>query len=244
MDLECHPGTPVLARILHAAYQITCEDINISFTEQGLQFQGMDSAHVSLVTVYIPAETFARYHLLTNATVTLGVHLPVLCHVLSRATKHDTIRLCTTATMLECHLVCKDQHRIFQLSTLDLDTVVLDVPTIPYDTSLTFPVQQLQTTFQDLALFGDDVRIQCTEHGITMSTTGTKGTGSVTFPQVSKTSSLLTFSLQYLRLFTKTPISTVVHVHLAPDQPILCMYNVHGSEIRFYLAPKLDDEQD
>ena len=247
MNLECQPGNSTLARILHAARQITCDDINISFTTEGLEFQGMDSAHVALVVTCIPAENFTHYHL-TGVSITLGVHLPILCHVLSRASKYDTVRLqlCTTsATVLECHLINRTQHRIFQLSTLDLDIVTLDVPTIPYETCLTFPVQQLQVAFQDLALFGDDVCVQCAKQTITLTTTGSKGTGSISFPQQGNVTSLcLTFSLQYLRLFTKSPVCPSVNLHLAPDQPVLLTYSEYGSELRFYLAPKITNDDD
>jgi proliferating cell nuclear antigen len=56
----------------------------------------------------------------------------------------------------------------------------------------------------------------------------------------------LQFALRYLTFFTKaTPLSNVVILRLSPDIPILLEYPIaeHG-HVRYYLAPKIEDDQE
>jgi len=54
----------------------------------------------------------------------------------------------------------------------------------------------------------------------------------------------LTFSLKYLNMFMKaSPLCDRVELQLAPDVPLVVEFKVSDfGYIRFYLAPKIDDE--
>ena len=53
-----------------------------------------------------------------------------------------------------------------------------------------------------------------------------------------------TFALRYLNFFTKaTPLSESVSLHLAKEVPLMVEYKLSGSGyLRFFLAPKIDEE--
>jgi len=54
----------------------------------------------------------------------------------------------------------------------------------------------------------------------------------------------LTFALRYLNFFTKaTPLSDKVRLHLSKDVPLMVEYAIENiGHLRYYLAPKIDDE--
>ena len=54
----------------------------------------------------------------------------------------------------------------------------------------------------------------------------------------------LNFALRYLNFFTKaTPLSASVVLHLSKDVPLVVEYQIEElGHIRFYLAPKIEDE--
>ena len=53
------------------------------------------------------------------------------------------------------------------------------------------------------------------------------------------------FALRYLNFFTKaTPLSSTVILNLSKDVPLVVEYRIEeAGHIRFYLAPKIEDEQ-
>ncbi len=53
----------------------------------------------------------------------------------------------------------------------------------------------------------------------------------------------LTFAMRYLNLFTKaTPLSQTVTLSMSPDVPLVTEYKISEmGYIRYYLAPKIDD---
>ena len=55
----------------------------------------------------------------------------------------------------------------------------------------------------------------------------------------------LNFALRYLNFFTKaTPLSSTVILNLSKDVPLVVEYRIEeAGHIRFYLAPKIEDEQ-
>lgn len=56
----------------------------------------------------------------------------------------------------------------------------------------------------------------------------------------------LTFALRYLNSFAKaTPLSPTVVLSLSKDLPIVVEYAIADmGHVRFYLAPKIDDEME
>ena len=55
----------------------------------------------------------------------------------------------------------------------------------------------------------------------------------------------LTFAMRYLSFFTKaTPLGPTVNLSMSPDVPIVVEYPIEtAGHIRFYLAPKLDEDE-
>lgn len=56
----------------------------------------------------------------------------------------------------------------------------------------------------------------------------------------------LQFALRYLTLFTKaTPLGPVVTISMTPDNPVVVEYPIDTfGYVRYYLAPKIDDQEE
>lgn len=56
----------------------------------------------------------------------------------------------------------------------------------------------------------------------------------------------LKFALRYLALFTKaTPLGAVVTISLTPENPVVVEYPIGTfGYVRYYLAPKIDDNEE
>jgi proliferating cell nuclear antigen len=102
------------------------------------------------------------------------------------------------------------------------------------------------------------VAIECTKEGVKFACQGDIGSGSVTLRQHSSVDKpendvkielsepvALTFSLKYLVNFCKASgLSTQVKLCLSNEVPLLVEYTLtHNSYLRFYLAPKIGDDE-
>lgn len=100
--------------------------------------------------------------------------------------------------------------------------------------------------------------IECTKEGVSFKCNGDIGSGSVTLRQHSNVEKpdqdveitmgepvALTFSLKYLVNFCKASgLSDRVKLCLSDEVPLLVEYALsNNSYLRFYLAPKIGDEE-
>lgn len=103
------------------------------------------------------------------------------------------------------------------------------------------------------------MKISASKEGIKFAVAGDMGTGSIICKQDSSVDEeddavvikledevSLTFALRYLNFFAKaTPLSNFVSLKLSPDVPLVVEYKIEDmGHIRYYLAPKIEDEDE
>lgn len=143
---------------------------------------------------------------------------------------------------------------------MDIDVEQMAIPDTPYKCSVKMPAGEFQRIIRDMQALGDTCTISCTKEGIKFSVNGEIGTGSVLI-RANNTAKdekdhtvidmeepvELNFAMRYLVLFCKaTPLSDHVLISLSPNVPIVVEYPIgegHGY-IKYFLAPKVEDEMD
>jgi proliferating cell nuclear antigen len=121
------------------------------------------------------------------------------------------------------------------------------------------PSGEFQRLMRDLAVIGDTCLIGCGKEGVKFAVSGDLGSGSVLLKKGSAADKPddqvmiamdepveLTFALRYLNYFTKaTPLASQVQLSMSPDVPLVVQYAASsGSYLRFYLAPKIDEDNE
>lgn len=133
---------------------------------------------------------------------------------------------------------------------------------LEYSCSITMPSVEFAKITRDLQGLSESVKIECNKDGVTFSCEGDIGNGSVTVKPNAGTDEkegtattidltepvTLVFSLKYLVGFTKaTPLSNTVTLSMSEEIPLLVEYPLvtdsKGSHLRFFLAPKLGEEE-
>merc|ERR1712167_500440 len=147
----------------------------------------------------------------------------------------------------------QSQDRIsdFELKLMDIDSEHLGIPDTEYKCQIKMPASEFQRICRDLAILGDTVTIAVSKDGVKFSVSGEMGSGNMTLRQNSSGDTkveepvTLNFALRYLNFFTKaTPLSSTVILNLSKDVPLVVEYRIEETgHIRFYLAPKIEDEQ-
>ena len=143
------------------------------------------------------------------------------------------------------------------MKLMDIDSEHLGIPDQEYKCVVKLPAGEFQRIIRDLSVLGDTCTIGCTKEGVKFTVSGDMGTGNVTLKQsgaVDKEEDQvviemdepveLTFALRYLNFFTKaTPLSSQVTLSMSADVPLVVEYTIENmGYVRFYLAPKIDDE--
>lgn len=249
----------LLKQIVEATKDLVT-DANLDCSATGISMQAMDSSHVSLCAMRLRNDGFEHYR--CDRDMNLGLNLGNLAKILKCAQNDDTITLKseegndTVSFMFET----KDQDRIsdFEMKLMDIDSEHLGIPDQEYKCVVKMPSGEFQRIVRDLSVLGDTCAISCTKEGVKFSVSGDMGTGNVTLRQGESADKdedeqvviemdepvELTFALRYLNFFTKaTNLSSQVTLSMSADVPLVVEYTIEEiGYVRFYLAPKIDDE--
>jgi proliferating cell nuclear antigen len=220
----------------------------------------MDNSHVALVSMMLKTEAFEPYR--CDRNIALGVNLTSLTKVLRAAQNEDvlTLKAEDAPDVLNITFEATKQERIseYDLKLMDIDQEHLGIPETEYAATIEMPSAEFRRICTDLAAMSESVSIDASKDGVKFSCNGDIGNGSVTLRNSTNVESsaldvkielsepvALTFSLKYLVNFCKAAaLSDNVKICLSNEVPLLVEYGLSGSSyLRFYLAPKIGDEE-
>eukprot|EP01025_Chloroclados_australasicus_P062279 TRINITY_DN81783_c0_g1_i1.p1 TRINITY_DN81783_c0_g1~~TRINITY_DN81783_c0_g1_i1.p1 ORF type:complete len:281 (-),score=33.22 TRINITY_DN81783_c0_g1_i1:73-915(-) len=251
----------LLKKVIEAIKDLVT-DANFECTENEFTLQAMDSSHVSLVSLKLERDGFEHYR--CDKAITMGVNLERMAKILKCAGSDDIITMSAQEEIDKVAFVFEspknDRISDFELKLMDIDSEHLGIPDTEYSAVVRMPATEFQRICKDLTSIGDTVAISVTKDGIKFSTAGDIGTANVTVRQNNgidvkeeeqtsielREPVALTFALRYLNSFAKaTPLSTSVALSLSKDLPVVVEYQIADmGHIKFYLAPKIDDEME
>jgi len=146
----------------------------------------------------------------------------------------------------------------FELKLMDITTENLGIPDTEYSATVHMSSTEFKRICADLSSIGDTVEISVTKDGVKFATSGDIGAANVICRQnnaVDKPDEqtaidmqepvALTFALRYLNSFTKaTSLSGSVVVKLSKELPVVVEYKIADmGHVRYYLAPKIDEDE-
>lgn len=145
---------------------------------------------------------------------------------------------------------------------MDIDSEHMHVPEAEYQAVVRMPTAEYRRIFTDLAVIGETVTIEACKQSVAFSVEGDIGVGALNLAQSDaadekeakdtvtisvKEPIKMTFPGPYLVMFTKaSPVADTVSLCLQDGRPLAVEFGLpeeHGY-VRFYLAPKLEDEED
>lgn len=168
------------------------EFINISFYEEGIYFQTMDNAHVSVVKLNIPEKWFSEYKCTTN--VVLGININILHKILATKEKNQILHIIyeQESDSLEIHFLnniekkekkgkkgkkneeinntneMKSYDKHFQIPLVDLESEEMSIPSIDYEVEFSLFSVNFSNIVSQLKMFGDTMEFECSEEKITL----------------------------------------------------------------------------
>lgn len=157
-----------------------------------------------------------------------------------------------------------DKISEFEIKHMEIQAENLGIPETEYNVTLEMSSHEFSRIIKDLSSFGDTVEINVSRDGLMFLTESDEGSAHVIcryrrdwdgeksdgkdnamVDVIMQEEVTLTFALKYLKTFTMaTVVADKVKLKMSRDLPIVIEYSMEGmGYIRFYLAPKIDEEE-
>ncbi|GAV56804.1 PCNA_N domain-containing protein/PCNA_C domain-containing protein [Cephalotus follicularis] len=260
LELRLVQGS-LLKKVLEAIKDLV-NDANFDCSSAtGFSLQAMDSSHVALVGLLLRSEGFEHYR--CDRNLSMGMNLGNMAKMLRCAANDDivTIKADDDADTVTFMFESPSQDKIadYEMKLMDIDSEHLGIPEAEYQAIVRMSSSEFARICKDLSSIGDTVIISVSKEGVKFTTKGDIGTANIVCRQnttVDKTEEAtviemeepvsLTFALRYMNLFTKaTPLSSQVTISLSSELPMVVEYKIAEiGYIRYYLAPKIDEEEE
>jgi proliferating cell nuclear antigen len=226
-----------------------------------IYIQSMDTSHVSIVEVVLPKEWFDEYELKSQESITLGISSSLLFRVLNARDKNQNITLDYTrdeADKLNIHFTGDNKQEFdkhFELSLIDIDSEIMEIPTIEYQAELTLGSQNFANIINQLKMFGDNLDFKCSEKEIMLCSSSLEQGKMYVEIEIDDLSSFAidenetiqsSFSLTFMHnigLYNK--LSKEIEIKISNSYPLKMIYKLPMSEdaqMIFYLAPKINED--
>jgi proliferating cell nuclear antigen len=235
------------------------EHLSVSFTQDGLYFQTMDSARVSIIELTLNKSWFDEYT--CNTDVVIGIPVNILFKILNAREKVQTIHIVYENEgndTLSLHFTSDDKtifDKHFQCPLLEIETETMQIPQIDYAAEFSLPSAIFGTLINQLKTFGDSLDICCTEEQIELAANSTESGKMSVEVKIDDLSAFcinegekldISFSLiqlHHISMFHK--LSKEVSLGLCDQYPMSIQYILsENSSLRAFLAPKITDHDD
>jgi len=252
------PASGTLKKVLDAIKDLLTE-ATFDCSDSGIQLQAMDNSHVSLVSLTLRCDGFDKYR--CDRNLSMGMNLGNMAKILKCANNDDiiTMKAQDNADTVTFMFESPNQEKVsdYEMKLMNLDQEHLGIPETDYACVVRLPSQEFARICRDLSQFGESVIITCTKEGVKFSASGDAGSANIKLAQTSNVDKeeeavsielqepvTLTFACRYLNSFTKaTPLSGQVQLSMSADVPLVVEYRITDlGHIRYYLAPKIEDD--
>lgn len=146
----------------------------------------------------------------------------------------------------------KKFQKFFKLPLTENEYEELNIPTTDYDVEFSLASKHIDDIFTQLSLFGNDIKIHCSQEDINLTTNGVTGEMlvKISIDDISSYSIVedeeikLNYSLIYLnKMCITNKLSEEIDFSLSAEFPMKINYSLgQESNITFYMAPKVNDD--
>lgn len=242
--------------------------INIHFrVEEGMYIQGMDQSLACLFDISLTKDWFDEYTF--EKEIVIGVSLEIMNKILACRSKNQSIQFdIGDDDMVDKFCINmmdgekNEYDKSFETSTYSFEMDLLNIPEEENDIDITINSAMFTNVIEQIALFGDCVRFECSDSGITLVSKENKlhttMTSHINIDNIDSYSTVdeeqfNEYNMSYfvkLCGFTKVVgKEDKVDIKITKDAPILMKYSIIdeesvGGTVTMCLAPKVSDEDD
>jgi len=228
-------------------------DFNIDFSPDGIYIQFMDTAVVSMCEITMHKNYFKSYD--SQKNVQLGINCSKM-GILLKCIANDnemTFLYKEGSDKIEIRSCKKDEQINFKMNLITIENSRFDVPEMIPDSEFEMSSKDFKKICTDLAtLDADVIDVGVSKDKLTIKVNGAlaevkliKQAGDeIDIKHTRDISS--NFSMKYMLHFCKLfTISNNINIQLTQNNPMRVKYDIgNKSEILFFLAPSMDEDDD
>lgn len=221
-----------------------------------LFIQIMDDSHVSLLEIKIKKGWFSSYE---SRGEVISFNSKILTLIMGLHTSDSVVSFESSEENLNISFSQKDKtEKSFQINLIDLDSDLMASQDVEHSLEFSINARKLDQYFNELQSFGDTLELVHVNEKIYMRSQGDEGkyTLKITHDLVDDLiveedlCMVCKVPLKYISLFTKLySVFKRITVNVSQDAPFTLKVvpfeeESEHLEIKFFIAPKVDDETD
>jgi proliferating cell nuclear antigen PCNA len=229
--------------------------VSVIFHTNYIHIQGMDKTHVCLFDLTMDEKWFDEYvndkQLVANFDTNIFYNI-ISCNqdnsnLIIEYSDKDEDNMHIDIIYDEKTYSNFDKH--FKLPLVEFDNELFKLPEIEYDAEFTIPSKTICDVVSQMAFFGDNLNIKCSEYAVHILTNGISGEMLVDIPinELNEYSVVedeiidLSYSIQYVHKMCLTnKLSSDIAFYISSECPMKIKYNLGtNSYLTFFIAPKI-----
>lgn len=235
------------------------DDILFNCDTETMELQAMDTSKCSLVYICLTQDCFDTYK--CPKPINLGFRSDDLTKILKVVTQNDTLRITCDGDNENIEMFISNQNEDkttkYIMSPVEIQDEHVSIPEQIYKAKLTISSKSFNELVRNMIDIDDSVTIICQSDSVsfyvqssnfdatTKFKSGLSGDDISEEVEVEVSESFkISYSLRYLKtLSSAAALSNRVCLMFSKSNPLLVEYKLENDGfIRFYLAPKIDDE--
>lgn len=238
-----------IVKLIHAII----DQANFGFYPEGIKISTMDQSHVSFVDILIPKEFFSNYN--CGSGFIKGINLKYLIQILNHLNKDDDLIMIfeNNCDEIDIKFINSKYSKFYTLKLLDIESEGLTIPELEDMSIITLSSNYFNNIINDFNDIGTQIRFKILKDKRKISL---KCDGEMTnlkmllHDEDIETDNLqdieLYYNIKHIQTFTKFYVlNSKIEINIGNDLPIILKYSIMNTGyINYYIAPKLEDEDD
>ncbi len=217
--------------------------------KDGVHLKAMDPSQISMISFSMPKEMFLEYDVEEEKKI--GLDIGQLSSVLSRGSRGERAELGVEDGRFTIKFSGEKKKRTFKILILDIGEGMQKEPKIEFGNFVKINANAFKEVLKDAKLVSSHIRLSLSQSAFVAEVKGDSGDVRAEFEKDSaeiteiKTGgeARATFPLQYLEDIAKaSPANEVITIYIETDRPLKINYKILGSEVKYYLAPRIESE--
>ena len=229
------------------------DEILVCFKKDGVSARAMDSAHLAMVDLLMPASAFENYAVVEESN--LGLKLDDLNNILKRASKADKLGLSYDPKDNTLSLKFLGQiKREFTINLIELGGNTPPMPHLPIEVSAIANPAALKEAIKDVGAVSDYAVFEAEPSAFYIKSKSSRGSVSLEFTKESgylldyelksdKKKTKASYGIKYLEYITGVDDAVSVGISFSSNAPLKLEYQIPSDvKLTFLLAPRADEE--
>lgn len=210
-----------------------------------------DPGQISLVDFVMPKDSFEEFYVDLkddDNNMSFGININNLLQILAHSSTDDklVLEIKDDKSFILIELLGKSK-RSFHIPLIDVSEQEQPLPKIQFDVTVQISSDQLLAGIKDASLFSSHITLRVENNKLYLETQSSKGKfkqeieASENNLIISGSKAKAMYTLDYLQNMIKNAKS-IITLKLKDDNPLELNYTIGSSAIRYFLAPRVDNE--